>query len=254
MSEDEAFIRAVVDSPGDDTPRLVYADWLDDRADPRGPYLRAEREAIGTGSIARLHELAAGLDPVWVARVSMPPVGVCCNKLTWLRRGETITGTDLDRFETRFGVRLPVQYRAFLMNYNGGAVELDPWETPNGGAYRDSCEFYSLARTSRNDPPFSLEYEFAVRGRSMFQGTPREDDNYQVRLRNSLSIGTTPGNLAWMLLGIGQANAGGVRSLSMPLTPAQATRRATKSLSFRSLTEYLSYLRKYRVSGLGVTT
>ena len=44
MNEDEAFIRAIVDNPGDDTPRLVYADWLDDRDDPRGPYLRAEFE------------------------------------------------------------------------------------------------------------------------------------------------------------------------------------------------------------------
>ena len=44
MNEDEAFIRAIVDAPGDDLPRLVYADWLDDRADPRGPYLRAEHE------------------------------------------------------------------------------------------------------------------------------------------------------------------------------------------------------------------
>ena len=44
MTDDEAFIRAVVDGPGDNTPRLVYADWLDDRADPRGPYLRAECE------------------------------------------------------------------------------------------------------------------------------------------------------------------------------------------------------------------
>jgi len=33
VSEDEAFIRTIVDGPGDDTPRLVYADWLDDRAD-----------------------------------------------------------------------------------------------------------------------------------------------------------------------------------------------------------------------------
>ncbi len=44
MNEDEAFIRVIVDSPGDDTPRLVYADWLDDRGDPRGPYLRAEAQ------------------------------------------------------------------------------------------------------------------------------------------------------------------------------------------------------------------
>lgn len=45
MSEDEAFIRAIVDNPGDDTARLVYADWLDERNDPRGPYLRAEHTA-----------------------------------------------------------------------------------------------------------------------------------------------------------------------------------------------------------------
>ena len=31
MSEDEAFIRTIVDTPGDDLPRLVYADWLDER-------------------------------------------------------------------------------------------------------------------------------------------------------------------------------------------------------------------------------
>ena len=42
MTDDEAFVRMVVDSPGDDLPRLVYADWLQERGDPRGDYLRAE--------------------------------------------------------------------------------------------------------------------------------------------------------------------------------------------------------------------
>jgi uncharacterized protein (TIGR02996 family) len=31
MTDDEAFIRAIVDAPGDEAPRLVYADWLDER-------------------------------------------------------------------------------------------------------------------------------------------------------------------------------------------------------------------------------
>ena len=43
-ADDEAFVRRIVDSPGDDLPRLIYADWLDDRGDPRGTYLRAEVE------------------------------------------------------------------------------------------------------------------------------------------------------------------------------------------------------------------
>lgn len=80
----------------------------------------------------------------------------------------------------------------------------------------------------------------------MFQGTPREDDNYQVRLRNSLSVGTTPGRSAWVLLGIGNRNSGGVRSLAMvtALTPAG---RAFASLNFRSLAEYLLGLQEYRM-------
>ena len=43
---EEAFLRAIVDRPGDDTPRLVYADWLDDHdASARAAFLRAERDA-----------------------------------------------------------------------------------------------------------------------------------------------------------------------------------------------------------------
>jgi uncharacterized protein (TIGR02996 family) len=41
-SEDAAFIDAVRERPEDETARLFYADWLDDRSDPRAEYLRAE--------------------------------------------------------------------------------------------------------------------------------------------------------------------------------------------------------------------
>jgi uncharacterized protein (TIGR02996 family) len=30
MSHEAAFLQAILDSPDDDTPRLVYADWLDE--------------------------------------------------------------------------------------------------------------------------------------------------------------------------------------------------------------------------------
>ena len=42
--EADALLDAIFAEPDDDTPRLVYADWLDDRDDPRGPFLRAEVE------------------------------------------------------------------------------------------------------------------------------------------------------------------------------------------------------------------
>lgn len=37
-----AFLRAVQADPNDVTTKLVYADWLEDRDDPRGPLLRAK--------------------------------------------------------------------------------------------------------------------------------------------------------------------------------------------------------------------
>jgi uncharacterized protein (TIGR02996 family) len=77
MTEDDnAFLRTIVDNPGHDLPRLVYADWLDDRDDPRGLFLRAEVEwAQPWKDATELQAMATGLDPLWVARVARPPVG-----------------------------------------------------------------------------------------------------------------------------------------------------------------------------------
>jgi uncharacterized protein (TIGR02996 family) len=41
MTNDEAFLRAIIDNPGDDTPRLIYADYLEERGDPRAAAIRA---------------------------------------------------------------------------------------------------------------------------------------------------------------------------------------------------------------------
>lgn len=46
MVDEAAFIRTILADPRDPTPRLVYADWLEERGDPqsvsRAEYLRAE--------------------------------------------------------------------------------------------------------------------------------------------------------------------------------------------------------------------
>jgi uncharacterized protein (TIGR02996 family) len=39
MSE-EAFLGAILAEPGNDLPRLIYADWLEERGDPRAELLR----------------------------------------------------------------------------------------------------------------------------------------------------------------------------------------------------------------------
>ena len=125
MTDDDRFVTAVVAAPADAVLRGVYADWLDDHADPRGPYLRAELDWAATrpaDGVAAVRALAAGLDPVWAARVGRPPVGVCVEALkatgpTGLPR---LTAADLDWAEGRFAVTLPADYRAFLPNTIAG--------------------------------------------------------------------------------------------------------------------------------------
>ena len=43
MSDGDALLRAILDSPDDDAPRLVYADWLEEHGDPaRATFIRAQ--------------------------------------------------------------------------------------------------------------------------------------------------------------------------------------------------------------------
>jgi uncharacterized protein (TIGR02996 family) len=42
MTQEEAFLRAVLQDPDDDGVRLVFADWLEERGDPRGEFVRVE--------------------------------------------------------------------------------------------------------------------------------------------------------------------------------------------------------------------
>jgi uncharacterized protein (TIGR02996 family) len=137
MSDEAAFLRAVRSSPPDDTARLVYADWLDDRDDPRGAYLRAEAEWARTGKKEKaLRALGAALDPMWVARVSRPPVGICADKIVMRTKYPPATAADLDAVERRLKVTLPAEYRALLMNWNGAS--------PSIGLPQQPPEFHEL--------------------------------------------------------------------------------------------------------------
>ena len=42
MTHEANFLRDILENPGDDTPRLIYADWLDERGDPRGMFIRVQ--------------------------------------------------------------------------------------------------------------------------------------------------------------------------------------------------------------------
>jgi uncharacterized protein (TIGR02996 family) len=163
MNEEDAFLRGIADDPCDDLLRSVYADWLDDRGDPRGAYLRAARAALASGDVEDLLAMAARLDPVWVARVSLPPVGVCCAHLIFVEFGPRLDAADVAATERRLGVTLPADYKAFLLNYNGGRIDV-PLQTPTGEPLPDEetdWTFYPAAALRRfgtspeekDDPP-----------------------------------------------------------------------------------------------------
>ena len=58
MNPDHAFQHAVLEEPDDDAVRLVYADWLEDRGDPRGELIRVQvRLAAWEPDLCRRTEL-----------------------------------------------------------------------------------------------------------------------------------------------------------------------------------------------------
>src|SRR5215471_4955200 len=56
-----AFLADVAADPGDDHVRLIFADWLSERGDPRGDFLRAQCELARPGGPVRLETLGREL-------------------------------------------------------------------------------------------------------------------------------------------------------------------------------------------------
>lgn len=77
LSEEQAFLLSAVESPEDITRRLIFADWLEERGDCRGEWLRTtcqQQEANSAGDTARADALAKIADsqrskihPDWAA-------------------------------------------------------------------------------------------------------------------------------------------------------------------------------------------
>jgi uncharacterized protein (TIGR02996 family) len=77
MNQDDAFLWAIVANPEDRTTRLVYADWLEERGDPRGEFLRLEAALASMpiddekAAAGRQHllELRERISPSWLAQI-----------------------------------------------------------------------------------------------------------------------------------------------------------------------------------------
>jgi len=186
MSDEDALIAAIIANPDEDTPRLVYADWLQENGRPeRGEFIRLQCQLAQSDSDAeevadRAGELEAAFGTKWLAgRPRFPWV-------TWeFSRGfpEILIAPGdlfLERYESFVhlrGVRSVCldrlansSVRDFASRpWNPGWVELELQEDPMAGigswGYESTPAFVAVARCSQARQLRKLQF-------SLFTVTP----------------------------------------------------------------------------------
>ncbi len=63
MADDQKFIDAILYEPENVSLRSVYADWLEERGDPRADFLRLH---LDNPKSPKLRTLAKRIDPIWL--------------------------------------------------------------------------------------------------------------------------------------------------------------------------------------------
>jgi uncharacterized protein (TIGR02996 family) len=119
MNDEMPFIEAILAAPDDEAPRLIYADWLEERGDERGQFLREwvalkglpKGDGRRSGLETRLRKLHAEIDPQWLALIDRTRIEGCLRfEYECPRQWEQLRRTDDAR--TRFCdvCRKPVHY------------------------------------------------------------------------------------------------------------------------------------------------
>ena len=186
MSEDDAFVAAIRANPRDDVARLVYADWLDERNDPRGEWLRLEvqrKQFVDNASLyfpltdRQAHlECHADIDPAWQ--------NVVRNQASWHGgeisdwqafydalliepecRAPTVPKpvvVQLDDFEAEVGFRLPQSYRDYIAVFGPGKLLTD-WDIAAPGYGRGwSYDLSSMNASIREPDAGEEQYYFCI--------------------------------------------------------------------------------------------
>jgi uncharacterized protein (TIGR02996 family) len=106
MSDESAFLNAIQANPKDDAPRLVYADWLDERGDEqsgrKAAFLRMTARLITARSPLgraywedKLRAAASDVEAAWMAAVSRLRIEACTDLFRFRcpKQWENLRGT-----------------------------------------------------------------------------------------------------------------------------------------------------------------
>lgn len=111
MSDETAFLAAIAESPGDELPRLVYADWLDERGEEeRAEFVRLACQRLT--ATRRMAELRGALPGGWAGEVDPFP------RLTTVVRVLTVEGVELyevNEVRVRGGDRVATGAELFVL-------------------------------------------------------------------------------------------------------------------------------------------
>jgi uncharacterized protein (TIGR02996 family) len=145
MSDEAALLCAITATPDDDTPRLVYADWLDDHDLPGGAFVRTDCDLapLSAGSaqwrevFVKLRAAREGLSDEWCESVTRRTgaKGLASSARNawarlegWCRRHHPglfgifnpgATAEELEQVEQAIGQPLPADVRESLAIHNG---------------------------------------------------------------------------------------------------------------------------------------
>ena len=162
MADDADFLKAIRAAPADPVPRLIYADFLDDHADPRADLIRSQE---------RMRELPPYSDEYWLLKPSRDAIKADA-PAEWLRAMSydlplAVMGHGWpDGWRERWRV-----IRAFVTEWHGVAM-------PDVGGRREEIE--AVERAFGNDLPPSLREFVAFSHDARLSG--RSELDYHLRL------------------------------------------------------------------------
>jgi uncharacterized protein (TIGR02996 family) len=125
MGDEEPFVRAILAAPSDDSPRLIYADWLEERGDLRGEFLRTQttlarmpkKDKRRTSFGKRLKALRPSIDSEWLALFdfTLRYQTAFAALARPLRPRDGVPEGRVARGERRLGIRLPRALRNYYL-------------------------------------------------------------------------------------------------------------------------------------------